>query len=44
MSTEYISITVDDICCRSASSRRTVLTFKVNIQQTKDSKILIWHE
>jgi hypothetical protein len=44
MFTEYISIIVDDICRRRASSGRAVLTFKVNIKQIKVSKISIWHE
>jgi len=40
----YIGITVDGICHRqSASSGRTVLTFKVNVQQAEVSKTAIWH-
>jgi RNAse (barnase) inhibitor barstar len=42
-SIEYIGITVDRICRQSATSGRTISTFKIYIKQTKVSKISIWN-
>jgi hypothetical protein len=42
-SIEYIIVTVDGIFRRSASSGRTISTFKAIIKQTQVSKISIWH-
>jgi hypothetical protein len=39
MSTKYVIITVDGIFHQRTSIRRAVLTFKVNVKQTKVSKI-----